>query len=205
MASGPSRREAPAEPFKRVLGLAVRAIAGDDEIQVNYAPGKPELDGKSVQLPEPSRLPSRREIAVIRGWADSLALTAACHDVKLHARLAPKAGPARAVFEAVERARIEALGANRMPGMAANLTARVEDQYGHGRYAEITERADAPLEDALSLIMRERLTGAAPPETAKAMVEVWRPWIEARAGRTLARLDKLADDQATFGRQLRDL
>ncbi len=205
MTSGPTRKEAPAEPFKRVLGLAVRAVAGDHEIQVSYAPGKPELDGKSVQLPEPSRVPSRREIAVIRGWADCLALTAACHDVKLHARLAPKAGPARAVFEAVERARIEALGANRMPGMAANLAARVEDQYGHGRYAEITERGDAPLEDALSLIVREQLTGAAPPETAKAMVDLWRPWIEERAGRTLSRLGKVADDQASFGRVLRDM
>jgi cobaltochelatase CobT len=198
-------KESPAEPFKRVLGLAVRAIAGDEEIQVNYAPGKPELEGKTVQLPEPSRVPSRREVAVIRGWADSLALTAACHDAKLHARLAPRAGPAKAVFEAVERARIEALGANRMPGMAANLTARVEDQYGHGRYAEITERADAPLEDALALIVRERLTGAAPPQTAKAMVDLWRPWIEERAGRTLANLDKVADDQASFGRALRDM
>ena len=158
-----------------------------------------------MQLPEPSRVPSQREVAVIRGWADSLALTAACHDVKLHARLAPKSGPAKAVFEAVERARIEALGANRMPGMAANLTARVEDQYGHGRYAEITERADAPLEDALALIVRERLTGAAPPETAKAMVDLWRPWIEERAGRTLSRLDGVADDQASFGRVLRDM
>ena len=190
MAASSNRKEAPAEPFKRVLGLCVRAIAGDDEVQVSYAPGKPEIDGKLVQLPEPSRVPSRKEVAVIRGWADSLALTAACHDVKLHARLAPKAGPARAVFEAVERARIEALGANRMPGMAANLTARVEDQYGHGRYAEITERADAPLEDALALIVRERLTGSLPPDTAKAMVDLWRPWVEERAGRTLARLDK---------------
>jgi cobaltochelatase CobT len=188
-----------------VLGPTVRAIAGDSEVQVSYAPGKPEIDGKLVQLPEPSRVPSRREVAVIRGWADSLALTAACHDAKLHARLAPRAGPARAVFEAVERARIEAVGANRMSGMAANLTARVEDQYGHGRYAEITERADAPLEDALSLIVRERLTGAAPPKTAKAMVELWRPWIEDRAGRTLAKLDKLSEDQETFGRLLRNL
>jgi cobaltochelatase CobT len=205
MASGSNRKESPAEPFKRALGLCVRAVAGDDEVQVSYAPGKPEIDGKLVQLPEPSRVPSLREVAVIRGWADSLALTAACHDVRLHARLAPKAGPARAVFEAVERARIEALGANRMPGMAANLSARVEDQYGHGRYAEITERADAPLEDALSLIVRERLTGAAPPETAKAMVDLWRPWIEERAGRTLARMDKVSESQETFGRQLRDL
>jgi cobaltochelatase CobT len=205
MASGSNRKESPAEPFKRALGLCVRAIAGDGEVQVSYAPGKPEIDGKLVQLPEPSRVPSLREVAVIRGWADSLALTAACHDVRLHARLAPKAGPARAVFEAVERARIEALGANRMPGMACNLSARVEDQYGHGRYAEITERADAPLEDALSLIVRERLTGAAPPETAKAMVDLWRPWIEERAGRTLARMDKVSESQETFGRQLRDL
>src|SRR5262245_34811835 len=170
-----NRKESPAEPFKRVLGLAVRAIAGDGEMQVSYAPGKPELDGKSVQLPEPSRVPSAKEVAVIRGWADSLALTAACHDAKLHSRLVPRSGPAKAVFEAVERARIEALGANRMPGMAANLTARVEDQYGHGRYAEITERADAPPEDALSLITRARLTGAAPPAPAKAMAALWRP------------------------------
>src|SRR5215831_17739056 len=203
--AGPNRKESPAEPFKRVLGLCVRAIAADAEVQVTYAPGKPEIDDKLVQLPEPSRVPSRQEIAVIRGWADSLALTAACHDVKLHARLAPAAGPARVVFEAVERARIEALGANRMPGMAANLTARIEDQYGHGRFAEITERADAPLEDALALIVRERLTGAAPPDSAKAMVELWRPWIEERAERTLARMQKLAENQETFGRQLRDL
>jgi cobaltochelatase CobT len=205
MAASSNRKEGPAEPFKRALGLTVRAIAGDSEMQVNYAPGKPELDGKVVQLPEPSRVPSAREVAVIRGWADSFALTAACHDRRLHARLAPRAGPARAVFEAVERARVEALGANRMPGMAANLTARVEDQYGHGRYAEITERADAPLEDALSLIVRERLTGAPPPETARAMVDLWRSWIEDRAGRTLARLDRHIENQEAFGRMLRDL
>ena len=205
MAAGSNRKEAPSEPFKRVLGLAVRAIAGDGEVQVSYAPGKPEIDGKLVQLPEPSRVPSAREVAVIRGWADSLALTAAYHDVKLHARLAPKSGPAKTVFEAVERARIEALGANRMPGMAANLTARVEDQYGQGRYAEITERADAPLEDALALMVRERLTGAAPPESAKAMVDLWRSWIEDRAGRTLSRLSKVAESQALFGREMRDM
>jgi cobaltochelatase CobT len=142
---------------------------------------------------------------VVRGWADSLALTAACHDTKLHSRLAPRSGPAKAVFEAVERARIEALGANRMPGMAANLAARVEDQYGHGRYAEVTERADAPLEDALALIVREQLTGAAPPKTAKAMVDLWRPWIEERAGRTLSRLSQFAEDQAAFGQVMRDV
>jgi cobaltochelatase CobT len=70
MASGSKHKESPAEPFKRALGLTVRAIAGDDEVQVSYAPGKPEIEGKLVQLPEPSRVPSLREVAVIRGWAE---------------------------------------------------------------------------------------------------------------------------------------
>jgi cobaltochelatase CobT len=92
-----------------------------------------------------------------------------------------------------------------MPGMAANLTARVEDQYGHGRYAEITDRADAPLEDALALMVREQLTGAVPPKTARAMVDLWRPWIEERAGRTLSQLSQFAEDQAAFGQVMRDV
>ena len=90
----PSKKDSPTEPFKRTLGLCVRAIAGDSDVQVGYGPGKPELDGKQVTLPEPSRAPSAKEIAVIRGWSDSLALTAAVHDKKLHNKLAPPAGPA---------------------------------------------------------------------------------------------------------------
>jgi cobaltochelatase CobT len=199
------RKEAPSEPFKRVLGLAVRAIAGDEQVQVSYAPGKPEIDGKNVQLPEPSRVPTMNEISVIRGWADSLALTAAVHDQKLHSRLVPEAGPARAVFEAVERARIEAMGANRMSGMASNLTAKIEDQYGHGRFAEVTDRAEAPIEDALALMVREKLTGLKPPESAQALVDVWRPFIEERAANTLSRMQAVAEDQASFGRLMRDV
>ncbi len=114
MTQNPKRKETPSEPLKRVLGLAVRAIAGDGEIEVTYGGGKPALEGKVVRLAEPSRVPNAGEIAVLRGWADSLALTAACHDEGLHRTLAPPAGPAREVFEAMERARVEALGANRM-------------------------------------------------------------------------------------------
>ena len=205
MAASQKTKVAPAEPFKRALGLCVRAIAGDEEVQVGFGPGRPELEGKTVSLPEPSRVPSQREISVIRGWADSLALTAACHDTKVHTRLAPQSGPAREVFEAVERARVEALGANRMAGMARNLTAKIEDHFAHGRFAQITQRDDAPLDEALALIVRERLTGLPPPPTAKALVEAWRPWVEQRAAKVLDKMDRLADDQESFGRLLRDL
>ncbi len=200
-----NRRDSPAEPFKRALASTVRAIAGDAEIEVAYSAGKPALSGKAVQLPEPSRVPTAREIAVARGWADSLALTAACHDEKVHKRLAPNAGPAREVFEAIERARVESIGANRMPGMADNISAKIDDQYSHGRFMDVTAHEEAPLDDALALIVRERLTGAAPPETAKALVDVWRPIIEERAGEQFDRLHECAEDQVRFGRVVQDL
>ena len=205
MSQSPKRRETPSEPLKRVLGLTVRAIAGDPEIEVTYGPSKPALEGKHVRLAEPSRVPSRAEIAVLRGWADSLALTAACHDDAVHRRLAPASGPAREVFEAMERARVEALGANRMAGMANNLAAKCEDEFGHGRFEHLSDRNEAPLGSALALLVRERLTGRAPPEAARALVDLWRPHIEERAESVFHRMKGLAEDQEGFGRLVRDL
>lgn len=203
--SSPKRREAPSEPFKRILAPAMRAIAGDAELEVSFGPGRPEVSAHTAHLTEPPRAPSPKDIAVARGWADSLALNIGCHDTKVHRRLVPPPGPARTVFEAAERARVEALGAIRMPGMAMNLTAKTEDFYGHGRYRHVTDRAEAPLEDALALLLRERLTGAAPPETCKGLMDVWRPLIEKRASKLLKNLDAASENQEQFGRQIRDL
>src|SRR5262249_32933639 len=149
------RREAPSEPLKRVLGPAVRAIAGDSTVEVDFGPGKGDISGKSVYIPEPPRAPTAKDIALARGWAGRLALQTASREAKTQRRTAPPAGPARTVFEAAERARVEGLGATRMPGMASNLTARLEDQYSHGRFRTVSDRSDAPLEDALALLIRE--------------------------------------------------
>ncbi|HEX2840960.1 cobaltochelatase subunit CobT [Hyphomicrobium sp.] len=205
MSLPPKRRESPSEPLKRVLGLAVRAIAGDPEIEVTYGAAKPALEGKHVRLAEPSRAPNENEIAVLRGWADSFALTAACHDEALHRRLAPPSGPGREVFEAMERARVEALGANRMRGMAENLAAKCADEFSHGRFAQVSDRNDAPLGAALGLLVRERLTGRAPPESARAIVDLWRPHLEERADATFRKMEDVAESQEEFGRLVRDL
>ena len=150
-------------------------------------------------------MPSPKDIAVVRGWADALALNIGCHDNKIHRRIAPPPGPARAIFEAAERARVEALGATRMVGMAKNLTAKLEDQYAHGRFANVADRTEAPLEDALALMIRERLTGLPPPASTKGLVDIWRPAIEMRGAKMMKRLESQANDQEQFGRTLRDL
>jgi len=199
------RKDALLDPFKRAVTLATRAIAADNGVEVVFSNEPAGLSGKIARLPEPSRIPTRTELAVIRGHADAAALSVACHDPKLHARLAPGTGEARAVFEAMEQARVEAIGARRMKGVAANLNARIENRYERSRFSQSTERTEAPLPDALALLVRERLTGAQAPAKARAIVNVWRPWIEERARPLLDRMPELMADQASFGRLARDL
>ena len=143
------RKEAPLDPFKRAVTFATRSIARDSSVEVVFTSEPPGLFGKTARVPEPSRIPTRTEIAVIRGHADAAALSVACHDPKLHDSLAPSGGEARAVFEAIEQARVEAIGAKRMQGVAANLTARMEQRYEHSHLGEATDRSEAPIEDAL--------------------------------------------------------
>jgi cobaltochelatase CobT len=133
-----------------------------------------------------------------------MALRLACHDAVLHRRLAPEAQAARAVFDAVEQARVESIGSRRMKGVASNISAMLDDRYHRGgKYEEITDRADAPLEDAVALMVRERLTGQRPP--ASKLVDLWRDFIEDRAGRDLDGLLKNIESQRDFARGIREL
>src|SRR6187401_811744 len=184
-------KEAPTEPFKRAVTSCLRAIAKAPELEVSFAAERPGLAPGKARLPEPARKMTKRDAAIVRGHADSIALKLACHDPKLHRKLMPGNPQARGVFEAVEQARVEAIGARRMAGVAKNLTAMLDDHFHRGKFDEITDRADAPLEDALAMLVRERLTGLAPPAAARPLVDLWRPLIEERAGKNHDLLDNL--------------
>ncbi len=149
---------------------------------------------------------SAGDVAVLRGNADAMALRLGCHDVSLHRRFAPENAPARAIYDAVEQARVEAIGSRRMSGVSSNIAAMLEDRYHRGgKYETITDRADAPLEDAVALMVRERLTGQAPPEAASKIVDLWRSHIEEKAGPNLDGLIGSIEDQRAFARSIRDL
>jgi len=205
MAIQPKRKPDLIEPLRRAISGATRAIAGDPEIKVTFSTDPPGRDGKTLRVPElPARL-SAKDLAVVRGHADALALSAACHDGKLHQRLAPSGADARAVFEAVEQARVEAVGAQRMAGVAENLTAKTNARYDNAPLREFVQREDAPPDEALALLVREALTGARPPEKARAIVDAWRPVIEQRTGDLLQDLAGAVEDQESFGRILHEM
>jgi cobaltochelatase CobT len=198
-------KEAPTEPFKRAVTSCLRAIARTPELEVTFASERPGLAPGKARLPEPARKMTKRDAAIVRGHADSIALKLACHDPKVHRKLMPGNPQARGVFEAVEQARVEAIGSRRMAGVAKNLTAMLDDHFHRGKFDEITDRADAPLSDALAMLVRERLTGLAPPAAARKMVDLWRPVLEDKIGGRLDKLSRVTEDQAKFGDLVHDL
>src|SRR5436309_5868767 len=198
-------KESPTEPFKRAVTGCLRAIARKPDLAVAFAAERPGIVAGRVRLPEPPRKLSGTDAAIVRGHADSIALKLACHDPLVHRRLVPGGQQARALFEAVEQARVEAIGARRMSSVTRHLSGMLDDRFHRGKFDQVTDRADAPIEEAVALMVRERLTGQAPPAAARKIVDIWRPLIEDRAGRDLDRLERLIENQARFGDVIHDL
>lgn len=198
-------REAPTEPFKRAVGGAMRAIAGKAELDISFANDRPALLADKARLPEPPRKMTAADAAIVRGHADSMALRLSCHDDTVHRRLLPEGQAARAVYDAIEQARCESIGSRRMEGVAANITAMLEDKFTRSNFDAVREVADAPIEEALSMIVRERLTGLKPPRAAEPLVNLWRSHIEEKAGPTLDHLADKMEDQRAFSRVVRDV
>lgn len=200
-----NKPESPIEPFKRALTAATRAISRDSDLQVSFGPETPGLRGKRARLPVPGRDLPAAEVAQIRGLADSMALRLRHHDDSLHSRLLPQGGTARAVFDAVEQARVEAIGANRMAGVAQNLNAALDERCRSKGYAKVKDRSEAPLADVIGLIARERLTGEKVPAQAQKMVSLWRDWIEEKAGADLDGMLANLNNQRAFAKVTRRL
>src|SRR3569623_18305 len=158
-------------------------------MEVNFSAEPPSLKGLKARLPLPTRNLSPGEIAVVRGQGDAYALRRAYHEDKVHDQFRPATADAAAIFEAAEQARVEAIGANAMKGVSGNLTANLDAKLSARGIAKVRERADVPLADAVVLIVREKLTGLPTPDNAKKAVDLWRPWIEERAGKDLAKLE----------------
>ena len=193
------------EPFRRAVAGCLRAIAGESELEVTFAADRPGLAGKRARLPELPKRATKNDVSVVRGISDAMALRRARHDASLHASLSPDGKGARAVYDAVEQARVEAIGANAMAGVGDNLASMIEDKYFRSNLSDVTDRAEAPIEDAIALIVRERLTGRPTPKSAQALVDVWRDHVEAKAGGNLDKLIGRVDDQAAFARAMRDM
>ena len=191
--------------FRRALAGATRAIARDAEAEIVFASDITPASGKTARVPSPGPGLEPRLVAEARGAADSAALRLRYHDPRLHARTAPIDADARAVFDALETARVEALGGRSMSGVQDNLAQLTEARVRSDAIVRARTAEEVPLSTAVALIARERLTGEAPPKDAAAGLKLIGPWIEEKASAELDSLALTLDDQAAFARLSRRL
>ena len=190
--------ETPLDRFKAVLGGAARVLADEAEVELAYTADAPTQSGKHIKVPMPARNLPAEQVAEARGFADGFALRLKHHNTALHLRAAPVEAVARAVFDAVESARVEALGSRGYKGISDNLETALGVRLRADPIVRARSRDEVPLSTAVSLLVRERLTGLAAPHACLDGLAMVRDWIEEKAGSDLDALGLVIDDQAAF-------
>jgi cobaltochelatase CobT len=190
--------QTPLEAFKSVLTGTARAVAREPEVELAFTADAPTQVGKNFRVPMPGRSLPPEQVAEARGFADAMALRLRHHNDALHLRNRPSEAIAGAVFDAVESARVEALGAKSMAGVRANLSHALDMRMRSDPIARAQAADEVPLSTAIGLIVRERLTGDVPPASALSGLNMVRGWIEEKGGADLDALGLALDDQAAF-------
>lgn len=195
----------PADAFKKALAEATKVMADDAELTVSYSVDPSGLSGDAMRLPQVSRRMTREEVLLARGTADALALNRRYHDAATHARYAPQGDMARELYEAMETARCEAMGARDMPGTAGNIDVKIKHEALRRGYDQAKQASDVPLSVAAGYMVRHLATGRDLPAGAENAMELWRGFIEDQAGGTLEGIDGSLADQADFARLARKM
>jgi len=194
-----------ADMFKSALSAATRAIAGQDELGVDFSVDGGRISEGQITLTTPPKDLTLAAAARARGQADALALKIAHHDARAHARAMPQREDARRLFEAAERARIESIGAAAMDGVAENLDSVLQQRCERAGYLRVSDKSRAPMDDALEFVLREVLTGRKLPPAAEGVAAMWRDELSEKAAAPLARARANMNDQAAFSALIRDL
>ena len=197
--------ESPIEPFKRALANAARSLAESADLEIVYSGEGPVLQGNRAVLPHPPRDLTPADASRIRGLADQMALRVAHHDAAIHAKSRPGSAMGQPVYDALEQVRIEAIGANALGGVKHNLKAVHDAAWAKKVFNPIEAQASPPIADIVSLIVRERLTGVAPPPQAQPLIDLFKADIEAKAGADIDKLLDTLDNQKAFARLARTI
>ena len=190
----------PADPFKKALGEATRALAGEPELDVSYSADPPGKTNAGVRLPQVSRRMTRAEVMLARGTADAYALRERFHNPVTDTRYAPQGETARAIFDAMETARCEAIGARAMAGVGDNLDARLSDECDRRGYAVMRETSEAPMHEAVGFLLRQKLTGRPLPAGAQNVLNIWQDFLDQNLESDLEALSGDLEDQGAFAK-----
>lgn len=175
------------ERFKTATAATLRAMAKQSDAEVLFT--QAEGSARNLSLPKgktrlalPDADFSEESKTLTRGQSDARALHIRHHDAALHRVNTPLDLSAQAAFDALEQARVEAIGATMMKGVAENLTAMLEDQCRKLGYTNVTRQEETNQADALHILAHQAITGETLPPTAEKLASLWREDVRVKLG-----------------------
>ena len=198
-----TKTENPADAFKKALAEATRTLADQPELNVSFSVDPSALTADNARLPQVTRRMTAQEVLLARGTADSYAMRLRFHNETTGSKFRPSGEMARAIYDAMENARCDAMGARAMPGTAKNIDAKIADAALKAGYDKITDSGSAPLAEAAGYFVRELATGRDLPKGADTVLNVWRGFLEGQAGESFGDINEVLADQEAFSRLTR--
>ncbi len=200
------------EIFKNATASALRALAGKADIHVDFSAGeqagasrlKPGEGLMAPRLPQPETNPGAAGKNLVRGDADAKALRLRHHNARLHRANTAMDLSHQEIMDALEQARCEALGANRLQGVRQNLNRLLAYDCRRRQLDQVSAREDTNTANALYVMARLAFTGEPVPEEAAKLVSLWAPWLAQKLGPGgLAELVPALGSQKDFAREAR--
>lgn len=181
-----------------LCSATIRALSGDADV---YFRGRRlHRGGADHPLHAPHLHPDLEtdDFGSFRGAADGVALRLLHCDATFHASVCPPDAVARLVFELLEQLRVETLGDELMPGVAANLRHRHRAWSLAFHRSGLTETAHGLLLYTVAQISRSRLTGEPVVAETEDLIESTRFALAGRLGDDLAALRRHRQDQRAY-------
>lgn len=170
------------ENIKNRIGSALKSIARKSDMEVRFTPAQ-RPSGRITSLDRPA-LPqidndlNPENIAMVRGCADMHGLKKRLHNAEEHRRQCPNNPESAKLFDALEQARWESLGARQMAGVGHNLNNLLNEKFNYKRYNIAEKAGDIEFEDILHLKTRIALSGEKPPPAVQKALSLWDEWFE---------------------------
>ena len=164
------------EPVKKALSETTRAISKKNDLTINFENEATKINQNTIQLSRISNDNSRNDIIFARGEADSKALYIRYHDESIDQKYAPKGDIALNLFNEMEKARCEAIGASIYPGAAKNIENKIEKE--SKKFFEKSEpNQKFPLQDSLRLLIKKKTLHYKLSKNSQKGLDMWEDFI----------------------------
>ncbi|SDE01156.1 cobaltochelatase CobT-related protein [Rhodospira trueperi] len=190
------------DTVKRATSSCLRALSAVKDVTVTYAPGAAHASGGQARLPQPARRLDAEQVTRLRATADGLAMRLRHHSARLHGGLMPTGPEAAEVFNTLEQARVESLGARALPGVSQNIARALEDRLVTDGYDRVTHPDQLPPGEAARLLAFDRFGDVPLGPTGSRLLAMARRRLQAGPERLGEMADAL-DEQRTFARAVR--